>query len=286
VSLTLPSLTGPDITVSCTLRLVRNSIRITADAGSGYPRNTDASGLPADDPRFVESSVPVNAIATSGAQNDSGLFELNFRDERYLPFEGAGAISSWSLELFNDPAHPDFGQPLRQFDYATITDAVLHLKYTAREDVGPLKTGAIGHLRDYFTQQQPAPALLMLNLRRDFPSQWSRMLNPVNPAGGNVFELEMSPTLFPVRDTDKTLKINTIVALARCTNPGNYTITMTPPLPAPPPVGGNTMALIQSTTYGGLHLGQRAVANAGVESHPAPHQRPGRSGLPAPAAAT
>ena len=33
------------------------------------------------------------------AQNDSGLFEPNLRDERYLPFEGCGAISSWCLEL-------------------------------------------------------------------------------------------------------------------------------------------------------------------------------------------
>ena len=32
------------------------------------------------------------AIATSSGQNDSGLFELNFRDERYLPFEFHGAM--------------------------------------------------------------------------------------------------------------------------------------------------------------------------------------------------
>ena len=40
----------------------------------------------------------VQSIVTSHGQNDSGLFELNFRDERYLPFEGAGAISNggWS----------------------------------------------------------------------------------------------------------------------------------------------------------------------------------------------
>jgi hypothetical protein len=30
---------------------------------------------------------------------DAGMFELNFRDERYLPFEGAGAISEWRLEF-------------------------------------------------------------------------------------------------------------------------------------------------------------------------------------------
>jgi hypothetical protein len=39
------------------------------------------------------------SIAASTA-HDSGVFELNFRDERYLPFEGAGAINStWTLDL-------------------------------------------------------------------------------------------------------------------------------------------------------------------------------------------
>jgi hypothetical protein len=268
VSLTLPSVTGPYTTVSCTLRLLRNSIRVTSDPGSGYARNTDDSGLPIDDPRFMEHSLPVVAIAASGAQNDSGMFELNFRDERYLPFEGAGGISGWSLELFNDPTQPDFGQPLRQFDYGTITDAVLHVKYTAREDAGPLKTSAIAHLREHFSQDQAAPALLMLNLRRDFPSQWSRLLNPANPADGNVFELEMSPALFPARDAGKALTITRLWLLGRCTDPGSYAVTLTPPLPAPPPAGSNAVALNANATFGGLHLGSRDVSGDGVEVSP------------------
>ena len=103
VSLTLPCVVGPYTTISCTLRLLKNSIRInTANGDNGYPRNTDDQGLPADDDRFVENNIPVKAIAASNAQNDSGVFELSFRDERYLPFEGAGAVSEWSLELFSD----------------------------------------------------------------------------------------------------------------------------------------------------------------------------------------
>jgi len=119
VSLTLPCVVGPYITTSCTLRLLKNSIRInTANGDTGYPRNTDDQGLPADDGRFVENNIPVKAIAVSNAQNDSGVFELNFRDQRYLPFEEAGAVSEWSLELFSDlpsnnpdPGNPDFGKP-------------------------------------------------------------------------------------------------------------------------------------------------------------------------------
>ena len=198
---------GPYTTISCTLRLLKNSIRInTANGDNGYPRNTDDHGLPTDDDRFVENNIPVKAIAASSAQNDSGVFELSFRDERYLPFEGAGAISEWSLELFNDlpsnnpdPANPDFGKPLRQFDYSTISDAILHVKYTAREDAGAFKNGAIAHLRDYFSQDGATPSLRMFNLRQEFPSQWHRFLNPPNPANGNIFELEMSPAIIPVQ---------------------------------------------------------------------------------------
>jgi hypothetical protein len=100
--------------VSCTLRLLKNYIRTNPNVVDGYAHAQDDTGVWTDDPRFVESNIPFKAIATSNAQNDSGVFELSFRDERYLPFEGAGAVSEWSLELFSDTS-PNFGKPLRQF---------------------------------------------------------------------------------------------------------------------------------------------------------------------------
>ena len=45
--------------------------------------------------RFIDDRKVLDAIVTSTAQNDAGLFEPTLRDERYLPFEGAGAISTW-----------------------------------------------------------------------------------------------------------------------------------------------------------------------------------------------
>jgi hypothetical protein len=263
VSLTLPCVVGPYTTIACTLRLLKNSIRINTGNDNGYPRNTDEEGLPADDQRFIENNIPVKAMAASNAQNDSGVFELSFRDERYLPFEGAGAISEWSLELFND-VDADFGKLLRQFDYGTITDAILHVKYTAREDAGLFKNDAVAHLRVYFSQNGATPALRLLDLRQEFPTQWHRFLHPTNPANGNVFEFEMSPALFPMRDAGKTLKINVIYLLARCTDPDNYGVTLTPP----PPADAHTMTLAQSPTYGGLHFGERDIAAAAVEVVP------------------
>jgi hypothetical protein len=64
-------------------------------------------------------------ISTSTAQNDAGVFQLNFRDDRYMPFEGAGAISSWKLSLPKN---------FRQFDYSTINDIIMHVSYTAEYD--------------------------------------------------------------------------------------------------------------------------------------------------------
>jgi hypothetical protein len=263
MSLTLPCVTGPYTTIPCTLRLLKNSVRINTAQGDQYARNSEA-GLPAGDARFVENSIPVKAIASSSAQNDSGMFELSFRDERYLPFEGAGAISEWSLELFSDTGL-DFGKPLRQFDYDTISDAILHIKYTAREDAGPFRTRAVQHLGDYY-KDATTPSLRMFNLRQDFPSQWSRFLNPTIPANGNIFEFEMSPDLFRSLDAGKTLKINTIYLLARCTPAGAY-IVLSPPPPAPP-LGSNTIALVASPAHGGLYIGQSDLAAQGITVAP------------------
>jgi Tc toxin complex TcA C-terminal TcB-binding domain/Neuraminidase-like domain len=275
VSLTLPCVVGPYTTVSCTLRLLKNSVRVNTSLDGQYARNTDDDGLPADDTRFIENNIPVKAIAASSGQNDSGVFELNFRDDRYVPFEGAGAISEWALELFNDlpannpnPASPDFGRPLRQFDYDTITDAILHVKYTAREDAGQFKNAAVARLREYLAEDGATPGMVSLDLRRDFPSEWARFLSPTNPANGNVLEIAMARQLFFVRDTDHTLKINTITVLARCTDAGNYSVTFTPPLPVPPPAGSNKMTLVRSTEYGGLHFAQKHVTAPDIELVP------------------
>jgi hypothetical protein len=38
----------------------------------------------------------VDSITTSSARNDAGAFEINLRGEKYVPFEGAGAVSEWT----------------------------------------------------------------------------------------------------------------------------------------------------------------------------------------------
>src|SRR5215510_40563 len=127
VGITVPCVAGPYTGINCTLTLQGSSIR---------HRNTffkDNYARQADDPRFADSAGTRQSIVTSGAQNDSGLFETNLRDERYLPFEGQGAISTWHLELPKN---------FKTFDYNTISDVVLHIRYTARDGGSDLRTKA------------------------------------------------------------------------------------------------------------------------------------------------
>src|SRR5262249_30597031 len=92
VSLTIPCVAGPYTSVNCKLTLLGNRVRKDSRAAAPYAWSGP------NDLRFVYNSGGVQSMVTSTARDDAGLFELNFRDERYLPFEGAGAISSWRLE--------------------------------------------------------------------------------------------------------------------------------------------------------------------------------------------
>ena len=99
--------------------------------------NQYARNLATTDSRFIDYFGSVDSIVTSSGSDDSGMFETNLHDERFLPFEGAGAISTWSLSL---PAQ------LRAFDYTTISDVILHIRYTARDAGDPLKSQATKEL--------------------------------------------------------------------------------------------------------------------------------------------
>ncbi len=173
MSLTIPCVAGPNTTVSATLRLMNNMIRINSSTSPQYVHNQDDSGAFTDDVRFRQSGIRINAIAASSAQNDSGMFELNFRDERYLPFEGAGAISTWQLELTQDPQ-------LRQFSYDTISDVILHVRYTSREDVGQFRTAAVAHLKqDVLGNISPQlPLYRLFDVMHEFPTEWYAFLHP------------------------------------------------------------------------------------------------------------
>lgn len=164
VSLSIPCVAGPYTNINCTLSLLKSTIRRSSLTSEGYARSTDV-----EDIRFKDSFGTIQSIVTSNAQNDSGLFETNLRDERYLPFEGAGAESTWKLEL---PSN------FKQFDYNTISDVVLHLRYTSREGGAQLKSDSTSHiLNDIVTDTKASVMIRSFSLKHEFPTEWYKFIS-------------------------------------------------------------------------------------------------------------
>jgi hypothetical protein len=115
VCLSMPCDAGDNVNVGATLNLLDSYIRTAPDTAGEALEQVPAT----------HTAI----IATSNAVRDAGVFQFDFRDERYLPFEGAGAVNSaWRLRLPRLPAE------MRPFDYNTIEDVILHISYEAEYD--------------------------------------------------------------------------------------------------------------------------------------------------------
>ncbi|PID74614.1 MAG: toxin, partial [Desulfobacterales bacterium] len=182
VSISIPGVKGAHTNISCQLSLINSRYRKNTHLiNDEQYAETDPSQM--NDERFVYKIGGSESIATSTAQNDSGLFQLNFNDERYLPFEGAGAISTWYLEL---PA------AFRTFDYNTIEDVILHINYTASQDRS-LKGAAEQAMKDTINQW-----VQLIDIKTDFPQAWETLIS------GNAADIVIEKKHFPffLQNTD------------------------------------------------------------------------------------
>lgn len=209
VSLTIPCVTGPYTSVNCTLTLEQSKIRAnTQSAGQGNPYLESPIG---SDSRFFYNYAATQSIATSTGQNDSGMFEVNFRDERYLPFEGGGVISQWMISMPLDS---------NAFDFDTITDVILNLKYTARDGGTPfaalaraaatlpgpqLQTG-ISSPSVAFPKQSNLTRLF--SLKHEFPTEWYQFMYPAPSATNAVLAIPLSNERFPFQYRGKKITIS------------------------------------------------------------------------------
>lgn len=257
VSVTIPCVTGPYTNVSARLTLEYNRIRQSIDGTTAADYPYDPSGSEGDT-RFRVNVIGEQSIATSTAQSDSGLFEFNFRDERYLPFEGTGAISRWRLELPSE---------IRQFDYDTISDVILHMQYTARDDGEGFKDVVATHLRGALNRwldevgASGSGLHRIISLQQEFASSLHRFLHP--PAEETVHEarLPLENRHFPFFLRGRELAIQEAHVLVKLKEKdhrahfaGHPIQFARSPLPAPetPPAGENLNFVGDDSLWGGL----------------------------------
>jgi hypothetical protein len=101
---------------------------------------------------------PGQQIALSDIEEgreNNGMFELRYDDDRYLPFEGTGAVSRWRLDARRVPAE--------------LTDVTITVRYTAEQGGDTFATAVRGMLRPY-------PSARHIDVAAEFPDEWTAFL--------------------------------------------------------------------------------------------------------------
>lgn len=229
LSVTVPCVVGPDGSVPMKLTQTSNRIRVDTQrrkdlAPAGINPDVFAySEASAGDNRFHYNVGAIQSIELSSGQDDAGVFNLNLDDDRYLPFEGSGAIGTYNLEL---------PQTLRPFDYGTISDVRIHLRYTARDGGGAFRELAARTLRERLNvlalKAGRTGLFQAFDLRRDKPDLWNRLTTVGNAA------LEITAANLPYFTSGHASAISATRIIARVDGaPVSYVLN----------VGGNPVTL-------------------------------------------
>jgi Tc toxin complex TcA C-terminal TcB-binding domain/ABC toxin N-terminal region/Neuraminidase-like domain/Salmonella virulence plasmid 28.1kDa A protein len=214
-----------------TLTLVSNQVRVNTDTAGGYAENPVGA-----DPRFNYNYAAVpQKIVLGNAQDDPGLFitaiSSNISDQRYLPFENAGAVSSWHFEM---------PQATNEVDLSGVGDVVFHLYYTALDGGDPLKAAAQANN----AANLPTSGVKVFSALNDFAapapsaanpypvSPWQAFLSAVTAPANQSLSLSISAAKFPPWTRGKTITVTSVTVLAVAWPPGNFVLAPQAPLPA------------------------------------------------------
>jgi hypothetical protein len=183
ISISIPAVIGPYQNLNATLTQNSNTVVLkpSQDTVNYLIKKTNPPPLPNT---LRENWVPNQQIALSRGVEDSGMFVLDFRDERYLPFEETGAISSWTLSL---PPETN------RLNFDDISDIIVKVQYTAKDG-----GSAFGEQVKKLYQNSTEDDYQNLNakcfeLKQAFAGAWGQMLT--NPPTKNQQQMT-----FPVTD--------------------------------------------------------------------------------------
>lgn len=125
VALTLPAVMAPYQDARAVLMQVGSYTltQPTIDSVAYFHAPPSADPLP---PGVIQNVRSSQQIGVSRALEDNGIV-LDFSTDRYLPFEGAGVVSTWEL------AFPRHEEPPQQALLHSLNDIILHVSYTVKD---------------------------------------------------------------------------------------------------------------------------------------------------------
>ena len=129
------------------------------------------------------------------------MFQLNFNDDRYLPFEYLGAVSRWRIEL---PIENNY------WDLHTLTEMLLQINYTSREGGEVLRHAA----KETARCKLPGDGWAFLDVRHEFPDagELSRR-SCKDHKSARELTVRLSRKLFPFLPCDPEVRVTKIAIL-------------------------------------------------------------------------
>lgn len=179
ISISIPAVVGPYQSINATLVQMSNKTIISCDDNGAKAVNFLMGGKGAKTPGsdVLRTNCWINQqIAISKAVNDSGVFELNFNDNRYLPFEGTGAVSSWKLSM---------PKSTNCINFNSISDIIISIKYTANDGGEAFRSKIVDF--DAFKKRSGAT---FISLNQKYSSEWNNIYHA--PAIDNTITMEFS----------------------------------------------------------------------------------------------
>ncbi|RBQ78892.1 hypothetical protein FVER14953_00075 [Fusarium verticillioides] len=207
VAVSIPCVTGPYTSLNCTLSLLEHSYRVSPLVSNGGYIRRDSND------RLRTDRISVSLIALSQRIADSGVFEFNFNSERYLPFENAGTISTWKLEL---------SQHVRQFSYESISDVILHLKYTSRQGGAELRASAEDAVKRLTAAADGVSEgdglFALIDLASDFANAWALVQSQAHAgqAGDLLVSMGNIGVVLPYWSVGLVVKVQSVTLISRC----------------------------------------------------------------------
>ncbi|MEL6152803.1 MAG: hypothetical protein AAFQ78_02135, partial [Bacteroidota bacterium] len=202
ISVSFPALVGPYQNVHATLTQTSNKT-LLKDDGNGVKYLLGKNPTWKQDPTVLRIDVRSNQqVALSQGINDSGLFQLNFNDERYLPFEGTGAVSSWQLDM------PKAYNPIK---FESITDVIIRMQYTAEPGSAAFKKTVTDNFTTFGGRR-------LLSMAQQYANAWHGFIN------GTASELVFTVGADLLRPNLKDYKVTDVAIMLVLTEAGKTNV--------------------------------------------------------------
>jgi hypothetical protein len=215
LTVTIPAVTGPYGSINGVLQQTANYITLTSTPDTELFLLGKDGVAPPDSSALRLNWRANQAIAISTGVDDGGVPAET--DDRYVPFEGTGAISQWKLDL-----------PLatNRIDIGTIPDVILSLSYTARDGGPGLRAAVINELK-----ARGYDGAVLVFLANQYADSWFAFMNPAPSATTQTMSYPVRRPQFPGNLTGLGLTtVYLTLALAPSVSfSGSLTLTVTIP---------------------------------------------------------